>query len=176
MVKYPTIKFIFKFVFLAVLILSFANILFAEEKYEPYPVIFVHGYNNMPERISYDELWKEVFSEFEKYFVDENGENKYFRDYSEYCYKFDYRVESNGNLNARVPELKNVIDEVLKKTGQEKVIIVAHSAGGLIIKRLLADYPAYQQKIEKVVFIGTPHQQFGVRFAWSSEFGEKVAA
>lgn len=55
------------------------------------------------------------------------------------------------------PSLKQTIDKILSDTGASKIDIVAHSQGGLVVKRLLYDLPAYQSKINKLVFVGTPH-------------------
>jgi len=54
-------------------------------------------------------------------------------------------------------ELKQNIDDILANSSKKKVDIVAHSQGGLVIKRLLFDHPEYEQKIDKLIFVGTPH-------------------
>ncbi|MGB8815827.1 MAG: alpha/beta fold hydrolase [Minisyncoccia bacterium] len=51
--------------------------------------------------------------------------------------------------------LKNKIDTVLAETGMSKVDIIAHSMGGLVAQKYVADEGG--DKIDKLIFIGTPH-------------------
>jgi len=80
---------------------------------------------------------------------------------------------SEGNESAIVKEavaLSMVIDSVLSATGREKVILVGHSAGGLVCREYLqrtdsqgnhtwwnAPNQAGGHKVAKLVTIGTPH-------------------
>ncbi len=54
-------------------------------------------------------------------------------------------------------ELKTKIDSILSTTRSTSIDIIAHSQGGLLIKRLLYKQPDYQAKINKLVFVGTPN-------------------
>ena len=52
--------------------------------------------------------------------------------------------------------VKEKIDEVLGK-GNAKIVIVAHSMGGLLVRSFLLKFPSYFSLIEKIFFCGTPH-------------------
>ncbi|MFA6227330.1 MAG: right-handed parallel beta-helix repeat-containing protein [Candidatus Paceibacterota bacterium] len=51
--------------------------------------------------------------------------------------------------------LKEKIDEVISETGSSRVEIIAHSMGGLVTQKYVADNGA--DKVDKIFFIGTPH-------------------
>lgn len=79
-------------------------------------------------------------------------------------YYFDiYRKEEKttiietktDNLDTYAVRLKDVIDTVKFKTGRTKVIIVAHSMGGLVTRRYVQIFGA--SDVEKIVLIGTPN-------------------
>lgn len=68
-----------------------------------------------------------------------------------HLFPYDWRKELAGTA---LNELATKLDEVAQG---EKIDIIAHSQGGLLIKRLLFERPDYQDKIRKLIFIGTPH-------------------
>ena len=47
------------------------------------------------------------------------------------------------------------VDEVKQKTGQDKVVIVAHSMGGLVTRQYL--YLFGEDSVEKAILVGTPN-------------------
>jgi pimeloyl-ACP methyl ester carboxylesterase len=66
----------------------------------------------------------------------------------------------------QVPELAQFIDDVLRKTGQDKVALVCHSMGGLVARKYLAD-PANSEKVEKLILLSTPNRgTAGLCFNW----------
>ncbi|MEM4756067.1 MAG: alpha/beta fold hydrolase, partial [Candidatus Woesearchaeota archaeon] len=68
--------------------------------------------------------------------------------------------------------LRTIIDYVKKKTGKEKVNIVAHSMGGLVARRYLQVFG--EQDVNTIIMIGTPQQ--GIRGpieTFCPLFGEK---
>ena len=71
-----------------------------------------------------------------------------------FLFRYDWRDDIEKNANTF---LKEKIDNILTSFTASKIDIVAHSQGGLLIKRLLYDKPEYQNKINKLVFIGTPN-------------------
>lgn len=71
-----------------------------------------------------------------------------------FLFPYDWRRELSSTANN---ELKNKLDEILAVNGGKKIDILAHSQGGLVIKKLLLDHPQYQNKIGKLIFVGTPH-------------------
>lgn len=63
------------------------------------------------------------------------------------------------NIETYSVRLKELIDVVKHRTGRSKVDIIAHSMGGLVVKRYLQVFGA--QQVDKLVYIGVPHQGIG---------------
>ena len=75
----------------------------------------------------------------------------YINETSLFEYPYDWRLDiENSSLN-----LKNKIDQIKSELGVEKVQIVAHSMGGLLVKKYLKDYGG--GSVENFIDIGTPH-------------------
>ena len=68
-----------------------------------------------------------------------------------FVFPYDWRLSNEENAIL----LKEKINQVLVYTGKEKVDIVAHSMGGLVAKKYIADEG--KEKIDQLVFLGTPH-------------------
>lgn len=70
-----------------------------------------------------------------------------------FCFTYDWRksVKWNGE------HLSSFIDFVKQCTGADKVNIVAHSLGGLVTKSCIKDKDFGDDRINKLIFIGTPH-------------------
>jgi len=68
-----------------------------------------------------------------------------------FCFTYDWR--KNNTTNAEL--LSSFIDSVLNWTGSEKVNLVGHSMGGIVSKQCIDLFD--ESRIEKMVFIGTPH-------------------
>ena len=60
-----------------------------------------------------------------------------------------------GSIDAYVPLVEKGVDALLAATGAEKVVIVAHSMGGLVARAWMRGHGA--QRVARVVTIGTPH-------------------
>ena len=76
-----------------------------------------------------------------------------------FTFPYDWRYGvsgkyADGKTNSDL--LREKIDQILQNTGADKVDIVAHSMGGLIVKKYVADDPV-NQKINKAVFVGVPN-------------------
>lgn len=140
------------------LILIFQRFSFCEEKYYPYPIIFVHGLAGS----SRD--WDTAREALRDYFyLDQGqGELKYFPIESGYLRVYDYGFQNNGDIYMIAQGLQAVVSKALSDLPllyfPKKVIIVTHSMGGIITRSFLNEYPFYEDNIEKVVFIGTPHE------------------
>src|SRR3989338_6664892 len=154
-------KYIIKSFLIALfLILIFQHLSFCEEKYYPYPIIFVHGI------ASDSRAWDDARKEFRNYFyLDQGqGELKYFPIGDGYLRVYDYGFQNNGDVNVIAQGLQAVISKALGDLPlpdeEKKVIIVAHSMGGIVTRSFLEQYPSYDDddKIDKIVFIGTPHE------------------
>lgn len=158
--------------FLAVMLLSLEGLLYAEnneEKYNPCPIVFVHGYNVLPKDTSKYDLWQKASKEFQKYFFvnPDDPYNSEFKYHNERLYNyetvFDYREMSEGDIEEIAGGLANYVDKVIKRLPayqKKKVIIVAHSMGGLVTRRMLSmndkNGKSYQEKVAKVVFVDSP--------------------
>src|SRR3989344_8505211 len=68
-----------------------------------------------------------------------------------FYFPYDWRLD----LTDTAPLLKNKIEEIETQTGSDKVNIVAHSMGGLLIKEYIRQNG--KESIDKLIFIGTPH-------------------
>lgn len=77
------------------------------------------------------------------------------------------------NLDTYTLRLKEIINEVKSKTNRKKVIIIAHSMGGLIARRYLQVFG--EENIEKLILISTPnHGIQGKTLSLCPVFGTKL--
>lgn len=78
--------------------------------------------------------------------------------------KAGFRNLSGFELWTSILTVEDLIDrlknEVLTRATHGKVRLVAHSLGGMITRAALLD-PEFSQHIDKVIFLGTPHQSSG---------------
>lgn len=106
--------------------------------------------------------------------IDELTSNGYKEGENLFVFPYDWRKSNKDSAD----NLKDKIAEILKETGAQKVDIVAHSMGGLVAKKYIADNGA--SYINQLVFIGTPHlgapnafkalmygDDMGIRFGFS---------
>lgn len=75
-----------------------------------------------------------------------------------FTFPYDWR---QGIRKTAIENLTGQIDFILNQTeaglAKGKVDIIAHSQGGLVVKRLLFELPEYKNKINKLVFVGVPN-------------------
>lgn len=153
------------------LIVNPINLDAQQNVYQPYPIIFIHGINSKMATWDYSKNELEIyFKEGVNYKYQQEDQKKYNR--QNYFPNCDYQYMNNGDIKAITFELKESIDNAIKSFStavpddERKVIIVAHSMGGLVTRALLKydekgfagkekDY--YKSKIDKIIFIGTPH-------------------
>lgn len=79
-----------------------------------------------------------------------------------FLFPYDWRYGASGKFadeTTNVDLLAQKIQNILQQTGAEKIDIVAHSLGGLIVKKYVANYTPdiYQNNIRKAVFVGVPN-------------------
>lgn len=60
------------------------------------------------------------------------------------------------NIDSYAIKLKDIIDVVREKTNRDKVIIVAHSMGGLVARRYIQVFGS--ENVEKMILMATPNQ------------------
>ncbi len=81
--------------------------------------------------------------------LDRNGFEK-----DKMLFVFPYNWRNDNSETAKLLKIK--IDEVKRITGSRKVDIVAHSMGGLVT-RSYAQSNYYENDIDQIIFLGTPH-------------------
>ena len=59
------------------------------------------------------------------------------------------------NIDTYAIRLREIIDETRRRTGQGRVTLVAHSMGGLVVRRYLQIFG--ESSVERVIMIGTPN-------------------
>jgi pimeloyl-ACP methyl ester carboxylesterase len=90
-----------------------------------------------------------------------------------FLFPYDWRKDITNNADVF---LRQTIENIASSTGSSKIDIIAHSQGGLVIKKLLFDHPEYQSRINKLVFVGTPNlgaPQTAKILAYGDDFGIK---
>lgn len=65
-----------------------------------------------------------------------------------------------GGIEDFVPTIKRAVESLCNATGSSKIIIVAHSMGGLVARAYIRDYGS--DHIAKVITLGTPHSGTGL--------------
>lgn len=75
----------------------------------------------------------------------------YVRDKDLFLFPYDWRQ----SVSQTAQKLSSKIDEILASTGAGKVDVVAHSLGGLVVKKYISD--SGTPKINRAVFVGIPN-------------------
>ena len=151
-----------------------------EERYVPYPIIFVSGLgtsNIINDSHSPANTWNYLISSYEDYFVNSDETSKYL-DSSPGVLKngeephLEYFIyDSNSGIEGNAGLLARYIEKVLSRyypdtyrfsepCAETKVIIVAHSMGGIITRYMLTDYTQAEDmrgKVDSVFLLGVPH-------------------
>lgn len=65
-----------------------------------------------------------------------------------------------GTIDAYVPIVQRAVETLCAESGQQKVIIVAHSMGGLATRAYLRDHGC--NRIAKIITLGAPHHGTGL--------------
>jgi hypothetical protein len=146
-----------------------------------YPVIFIHGHA-FSQSIdvdyslnAFDKIKKELANEgyidagsFSSYFSKETHEGilsnfdkplevkvSYYYDITQTSTEYIFNSDNNKNIDNYALRLKDVIEMVKIKSGKDKVIIVAHSMGGLVSRRYIQLFG--EGEVDKLILIGTPN-------------------
>ncbi|NDC83547.1 alpha/beta fold hydrolase, partial [bacterium] len=73
-------------------------------------------------------------------------------------YTPDVGMESmTGDLNLYAKRLDRIIQTIAKLTGETKMILVAHSMGGLVARKAMMLHPENSRNVVAVLTVGTPH-------------------
>ena len=70
-----------------------------------------------------------------------------------FTFPYDWRFGVSEDV---VAQLKQKIQDIIAQTGSQKVDVVAHSTGGLIVKKYVMENPD-NNNINKAVFVGVPN-------------------
>ncbi len=160
-----------------------------------FPVLFLHGHDF--NRATSAEYSLNVFSAMQKKFDDEgrytNAGTIWISDYNENLrgilgfarqpisfigsYYFDIYKNTGqtvliqtktDNLDRYALRLKEIIEEIKFKTGRDKVIIVSHSMGGLVVRKYIDIFGESAEKnIDKIIMIGTPNKGISGKISYS---------
>jgi triacylglycerol esterase/lipase EstA (alpha/beta hydrolase family) len=61
-----------------------------------------------------------------------------------------------ASIDDFAPQVRAAIEQLCAATGQQRVVIVGHSMGGLVARAYLRRYGA--EAVARVITLGTPHQ------------------
>ena len=73
-----------------------------------------------------------------------------------YDWRYGFSGENNRGEAVNVKMLEEKINEVLNETHTDKVDVIAHSTGGLLLKKYVIDNPN-SHHINKAIFVGVPN-------------------
>jgi parallel beta-helix repeat protein len=132
-----------------------------------------------------DVIRKKVASNIELFnytegLIDEFKNQGYIENEDLFLFPYDWRYGVSGKFadgTSNVDLLKVKIESILQQTKASKIDIIAHSNGGLLVKKYVIDNPT-NHKIDKAVFVGVPNtgapkavkallvgDSFGINFA-----------
>jgi len=63
-----------------------------------------------------------------------------------------------GSIDEMVLQLAAKIESICQQTGHEKLIVVAHSMGGLVTRAYMASSPNAPARIDKLITLASPHR------------------
>ncbi|MDO8565513.1 MAG: alpha/beta fold hydrolase [bacterium] len=93
------------------------------------------------------------------YLFDTLGSSSFTENQDSFEFPYDWRLDilktASDNESNAITSLKEKIDAIKAQRGVTKVDIVAHSMGGLLVKKYLKDYGG--DSVDKFIDIGTPH-------------------
>jgi pimeloyl-ACP methyl ester carboxylesterase len=104
-------------------------------------------------------LRKEATSDYTEGLINEFEGQGYVENETLFTFPYDWRYGESGKYadgTTNVDLLKQKIESILQQTGSDKIDVIAHSNGGLLVKKYVMDNPA-SHKINKAVFVGVPN-------------------
>lgn len=120
------------------------------------PIVFVHGWQGMM-----PQQWSSPCKD-----IGEGGANKTFsgvdeifknKDYPVYFAPLKSSICHTPRIQNNVSRLKNTIDTAKNETNNDKVIVIAHSMGG-IVSRAYIEGDTYEDDVIMLFTYGSPHQ------------------
>jgi len=135
-----------------------------------YPIIFIHGFwGDLESWAPAIEKIKDKDPQYKDYEMYYEGEHTIWNNYdARKChksiwnvsyYESDQKIEIiNGNIEKYSRRLSLMIDIILRFTNYDKVVIIAHSMGGLVAKKYMTSSEENWDKVFKLLTVGTPHE------------------
>lgn len=123
-------------------------------------ILFIHGLGGK------HTIWEELINNLPDHRFSYVGNLEYsnngtdFTRHAEYealfpCFTMDFSENQNMSFNAQAYEIKKIIEKIEHLTKRKKVILFAHSMGGLAARAYINNYG--NEKIGGLVTVGTPH-------------------
>ncbi|HIH54733.1 alpha/beta hydrolase [Candidatus Woesearchaeota archaeon] len=161
--------------------------------HDDFPLILLHGHSFNTKNSAFQST--DIFNDMEDAFVEDDyislGALKskipdlILADFGRLLIKPTYYIESyndalgikfiegkQGNIDTYALRLKEQIDEIKKYSGKQRVDIVAHSMGGLVVRRYMQIFG--DSSINKFIMIGTPNRGIDkATFDFCKLYGEK---
>lgn len=72
-------------------------------------------------------------------------------------WNYDYYASGSTGIEGYAERLEVVVQNVLEVTGAEKVVLVGHSMGGLVVRRYMANSNENWESVHRFVTAGTPN-------------------
>ena len=147
------------------------QISFDENTFVDYPLVFVHGLaGNLDNWQNTIEIINENFHKMRILFDDEiyntyDGKQTDNID----CWNITYynlnplEEALHGDIPLYAKRLESMIEIIKNITGKDKVIIIAHSMGGLVARKYMILNENNWNSVHKLLTVGTPHK--GVAFS-----------
>ena len=102
---------------------------------------------------------KKPLSDYTDGLINEFVAGGYIENQNLFTFPYDWRYGVSGKYSDKKTNsdlLGEKIQEILAQTGSDKVDVIAHSQGGLVVKKYVMDHPA-NHSIGKAVFVGVPN-------------------
>ncbi|MBX3001681.1 MAG: alpha/beta fold hydrolase, partial [Caldilineaceae bacterium] len=126
-----------------------------EDGVSPMPDIFGVVPNVRVGDVLWDVLWFiDIYRGLREFLTQQtypDGSKRYVEGQTLFYYPYDWRKD----LTPTAAALNTLIDEARQKSGKDKVVIVAHSMGGLVARNYLLRYGT--KKVDQVITMGTPY-------------------
>ena len=117
-----------------------------------FPIVLVHG-------IARFDILAVIIRD--KLNLPDDGHKDYFKGIRNHLEENGFTVSApnldfSGSIDLRAEELSKHVNEVLQRTGNQKVHIIAHSMGGLDARHMIVD-KGMADRVATLTTIGTPH-------------------
>jgi len=124
------------------------------------PLAFNSGLISTHDNLQLGEIIRNIpFFNYTDSLIDEFGNQGYIENENLFTFPYDWRYGVSGKyVNGKTNSdlLGEKIQDIITQTGSDKVDIIAHSLGGLVVKKYVISYPI-NHHIDRLVFVGVPN-------------------